>query len=67
MMNKILQNLINTGKVASFIDDIIIEMEIEEGHDEIVKFTNSGLGFSLSYSHFHFHFVLFSYFSIFRT
>jgi len=30
MMNKILQDLINTGKVASFIDDIIISTEIEE-------------------------------------
>ena len=36
-INKILQDLINTGKVASFIDDIIIGMETEEGHDEIVK------------------------------
>jgi len=27
MMNKILWDLINTGKVASFIDDIIIGME----------------------------------------
>jgi len=36
-MNKILQDLINTGKVASFIDDIIIGMETEEGHDEIVE------------------------------
>jgi len=36
-MNKIFQDLINTGKVASFIDDIIIGMETEEGHDEIVK------------------------------
>ena len=30
MMNKILQNLINTGKVASFIDYVIVEMEKEE-------------------------------------
>jgi len=30
MMNKISQNLINTGKVASFIDDVIVEMEKEE-------------------------------------
>jgi len=37
MMNKILQNLINTGKVASFIDDIIIGTEEEEGHDELVE------------------------------
>jgi len=37
MINEILQNLINTGKVESFIDDIIIEMEIEEGYEEIVE------------------------------
>jgi len=37
MINEILWNLINTGKVASFIDDIIIEMEGEEGHDELVE------------------------------
>ena len=36
MMNEILRDLINTGKVASFIDDIIVEMEMEEGHDELV-------------------------------
>ena len=29
MMNKILQNLINTGKVASFIDNVIINIEEE--------------------------------------
>ena len=37
MMNKILQDLINTGKVVSFIDDVIIGIEAEEGHDELVK------------------------------
>ena len=37
MMNKLLRDLINTGKVAAFIDDIIIGMEMEEGHDEIVE------------------------------
>ena len=37
IMNEILQDLINTGKVASFIDNIIIEMEEEEGHDELVE------------------------------
>jgi len=29
--------LINTGEVASFIDDIIVVMEKEEGHDEVVE------------------------------
>jgi len=37
MINKILWDLINTGKVASFIDDVIIEIEEEEGHDELVE------------------------------
>ena len=36
MMNEILQNLIKTGKVVSFIDNIIIRMEMEEEHEEIV-------------------------------
>ena len=37
IMNKILQNLINTRKVASFIDNVIIGTEAEEGHDEMVE------------------------------
>ena len=37
IINKILQDLINTGKVVSFIDDVIIGMETEEEHDEIVE------------------------------
>ena len=36
MMNKLLRDLINTGKVATFIDDVIVGMETEEGHDKIV-------------------------------
>ena len=36
-MNEILQDLINTGKVASFINNIIIGIEGEEGHDELVE------------------------------
>jgi len=36
IMNELLRNLINTGKVAAFIDDVIIGMESEEGHDELV-------------------------------
>jgi len=37
MINEILWNLINTRKVASFIDDVIIRMKMEEGHNELVK------------------------------
>jgi len=36
MMNELLRDLINTRKVAAFIDDVKIGMETEEGHDEIV-------------------------------
>jgi len=36
MMNELLRDLINTGKVVVFIDDVIIGMEIEEGHEELV-------------------------------
>jgi len=35
--NKLLRNLINTGKVVVFIDNVIVETEEEEGHDEIVE------------------------------
>ena len=36
MMNKLLQDLINTGKVVAFINNIIVGMEGKEGHDELV-------------------------------
>ena len=36
MMNELLRDLINTGKVAVFIDDVIVGMETEERHDELV-------------------------------
>jgi len=36
MMNELLRDLINTGKVTAFIDNVIVEMETEEGHDKIV-------------------------------
>jgi len=37
IINKILQNLINTGKIARFIDNVIVKMEKEERYDEIVE------------------------------
>jgi len=37
MMNEILRNLINKGKVAAFVNDVLVEMETEEGHNEIVE------------------------------
>jgi len=36
MMNELLRDLINTGKVVAFVDDMIIGMEMEEGHEELV-------------------------------
>ena len=37
MINEILRDLINEGKVAAFIDDVLVGTETEEGHDEIVE------------------------------
>jgi len=37
MINKILCDLINTGEVASFIDDIIVETKKQEGHNKVVE------------------------------
>jgi len=37
IMNEILRDLINTGEVASFIDDIIVKTKEEERHDEVVE------------------------------
>jgi len=36
MMNELLRDLINTGKVAVFINDVIVGTETEEGHEELV-------------------------------
>ena len=37
MMNEILRDMINEGKVAAFVDDVLVGTESEEGHDEIVE------------------------------
>ena len=37
MMNKILWNLIDTGEVASFIDNVIVGMKKKEEHDKAVE------------------------------
>ena len=37
MINELLKDLINTGKMAAFIDNVIIETEEEEEHDEIIE------------------------------
>ena len=36
MINELLRDLINTGKVVAFIDDVIVRIETKKGHDEIV-------------------------------
>ena len=36
MINELLRDLINTGKVATFIDNVIIRTETKEVHDKIV-------------------------------
>ena len=35
-MNELLRNLINTGKVTAFIDDVIVRMGDKERHDKLV-------------------------------
>jgi len=37
MMNEILRDMINEGKVAAFVDDVLVGTEMEEGHDEVVE------------------------------
>jgi len=37
MMNEILRDLINEGKVTTFVDYVLVGTETEEGHDEIVE------------------------------
>jgi len=37
IMNEILRDMINEWKVAAFVDDVLVGMETEEGHDEVVE------------------------------
>jgi len=37
MMNEILRDLINEGKVAAFVDNVLVGTETGEGHNEIVE------------------------------
>jgi len=37
MMNKILRDMINEGKVIAFVDDVLIGTETEEKHNKIVE------------------------------
>ena len=36
-MNEILRDLINKGKVAVFVDNVLVGTETKEGHDKIVE------------------------------
>ena len=37
IMNEILRDMINEGRVVAFVDNMLIETETEEGHDKIVE------------------------------
>jgi len=37
MMNNLFRNLINQGDTATFINDILVAIDTEEGHDELVE------------------------------
>jgi len=37
IINEILRDLINEGKVTVFVDDILVGTETEEGHDKIIE------------------------------
>jgi len=37
MINEILRDLINEEKVIAFVDDVLVRIETEERHDEIVE------------------------------
>ena len=37
MMNNLFRDLINQGDMATFIDDILVATDTEEGHDKLVE------------------------------
>jgi len=37
MMNEILRDMINKGKVPAFVDNVLVRTETEERYDEIVE------------------------------
>ena len=37
MMNNLFRDLINQGDMATFIDDILVATDTEEGHNELVE------------------------------
>jgi len=36
MINDILRDMINKGKVVAFVDDILVEIEMKERYDKVV-------------------------------
>jgi len=37
IINKILRDIINKGKVVAFVDNVLVKTETEKEHDEIVE------------------------------
>ena len=37
MINEILKNLVNKGKVTAFVDDILVKTKTKEEHNEIIE------------------------------
>ena len=37
IINKILRDMINEGKVVAFVDNVLVGTKTKEGHDEIVE------------------------------
>ena len=37
MMNEILRDMINKGKVAVFMDDVLVETKTKKGYNEVVE------------------------------
>ena len=37
MMNEILRDIINEGKVGAFVNNVLVGTETEKGHDELVE------------------------------
>ena len=37
MMNDLFRDLINQGDIATFIDDILVATDTEEGHNKLVE------------------------------
>ena len=37
IINEILRDLVNKGKVTAFVDDVLVETETEKGHETVGK------------------------------